>query len=106
MITRSGLFSIIVILCMINGILSPWLAIAFQIVPILMPELFPRTVGWALFFSSLFVATATLFASGIVPALYERLAPGGREGTASMWIWLTIATLISLPAIQSIDKLF
>jgi hypothetical protein len=106
MVSRNGLFSIVVILCTINGLLSPWLVIAFQIVPILMPELFPRSVGWALFFSSVFVATATMFASGIVPAVYERLFPAARETTAPMWMWLTLATLLSLPALESIDKLF
>ena len=106
MISRGGVFSMIVILCTINGLLSPWLAIVFQIVPILMPELFPRTVGWALFFSSIFIATATMFASGIIPALYERFFPAVREGTAPLWIWLTLATLLSLPALESFDKLF
>jgi len=106
MISRGGLFSLIVIICTVNGMLSPWLAIAFQIVPILMPELFPRTIGWALFFSSVFIATATMFVSGIVPALYERFFPAVREGTAPIWIWLTVATLLSLPALESFNKLF
>ena len=106
MISRGTLFSLIAIVCVLNGMLSPYLVIAFQIVPILMPELFPRTVGWALFFSSLFVATATLFGSGIIPALYERLAERNPASLVSMWLWLSLATLMSLPALQSVDKLF
>jgi hypothetical protein len=106
MISRSGIFSLIVIMCTVNGLLSPWLVIAFQVVPILMPELFPRTVGWSLFFSSIFIATGTMFVSGIIPALYERFFPAVRAGTAPMWIWLTVATLLSLPALESLDKLF
>jgi hypothetical protein len=106
MISRGTLFSLVAIVCIINGLLSPWLVIAFQIVPILMPELFPRTVGWALFFSSVFVSTATLFGSGILPALYERFFERRHESTASMWLWLSIASVLSLPALQSVDKLF
>ena len=105
MISRNTLFSLVVLVCIINGMLSPWLVIALQIVPILMPELFPRTVGWALFFSSIFVATGTLFGSGIVAALYERFIDGSRQNTTSMWIWLIVAAFISFQALESVNKL-
>jgi hypothetical protein len=104
-ISRNTLFSLVILVCIANGIVSPWLAIALQIVPILMPELFPRTVGWALFFSSIFVSTLTLFGSGIIPALYERLIEDDRDSTVSMWIWLTLAVAVSYPALDNIQKL-
>ena len=51
MIDRNSLTAIIVGVCIVNWIFSPYLAIALQVVPILMPEMFPKTVEWALFFS-------------------------------------------------------
>jgi hypothetical protein len=102
---RESLLAIVAGVCMINGIFSPWVAIALQIAPVLMPEMFPRSVGWALFFSSISVATATLVLSGIPAALYERFAAPDEASTVSMWLWLTVATLMSLPALENIDRL-
>jgi hypothetical protein len=104
MIDRNILFTIIIGICIGNGIFSPYLAIALQIVPILMPEMFPKTVHWALFFSSVFVSSATLLAGGVPAALYERFFASDEKSVASMWIWLSAVTLLSLPALETINK--
>jgi hypothetical protein len=100
---RRGLLNLVVSVCVVNGIFSPYLVIALQIAPILMPEMFPRTVGWSLFFSSIIVSTATLIVSGIPAALYERLLESDEESPASMWIWFAAAIVMTLPALQSIS---
>ena len=61
-----------------------------------MPELFPRTLEWVLFWSSILVSTATLLFSGVPAALYERFVE--RESVASMWVWLGGAALLSASA--------
>jgi len=86
----------------LNGLFSPFLAIAVPIAAVLMPEVFPRSVGWVLFFSSLLVATATLLVSGIPAALYERLAGRERGDGATMAIWLAGAALLAFPAFRHI----
>jgi hypothetical protein len=101
---RRRLLMVVVGICVVNGMFSPYLVIALQIAPILMPEIFPRTVGWALFFSSIITSTATLLLSGLPAALYDRLFPAGTGGTASMWIWISGATLLSLPALENIGR--
>ncbi len=101
---RRNLLMIVVGLCAANGVFSPYVAIALQIAPVLMPEVFPRTVGWALFFSSVAVSTATLLLSGVPAALYERLTRN-EEGTASMWIWMAGAAFLSLPALVNLDRI-
>jgi hypothetical protein len=58
-----------------------------------------------LFFSSLFVATATLLFAGVPAALYERFAGAAPESTAPMWIWLIGVMLLSLPALETIGNL-
>jgi hypothetical protein len=103
---RRGLLNLVLSICVVNGIFSPYLAIALQIAPILMPEMFPRTVGWSLFFSSVIVSTGTLLLSGIPAALYERLFERDRESPASMWIWFVAAILLTLPAIQNLGGIF
>jgi hypothetical protein len=100
---RRGLLNLVVSVCVVNGIFSPYLAIALQIAPILMPEMFPRTVGWSLFFSSIIVSTATLLLSGIPAALYERFVEADEESPVSMWIWFAAAIFMTIPAIQNIS---
>ena len=100
MLDRQSLLLLVLGLCIVNGIFSPYLNIAVPVTAALMPELFPRTVEWVLFWSSILLASTTLLLSGVPAALYERLAPGGHEGMASMWIWACGAALLSLPAVK------
>lgn len=86
----------------LNGLFSPFLAVAIPIAAVLLPEVFPRSVGWVLFFSSLLVASGTLLISGVPAALYERLVDRGRGGIASLVIWLIGAVLLALPALRNL----
>ncbi len=101
---RRQMLTIIAGICMVNGIFSPYIAIALQIAPILMPEMFPRTIGWALFFSSIIVSTGTLLLGGLPAALYERFVPSD-AGLTSMWVWLAAATFLTYPALDTIGRM-
>src|SRR5512138_2240220 len=98
MLDRQTLFIIVIALSMVNGIFSPLLKIAVPISAVLLPELFPRTVQWVLLWASVLLSTLTLLLSGIPAALYERLVERNPNGTASLWIWLGGAVVLSLPA--------
>lgn len=100
MLDRQTLFLVVLGVCVANGIFSPYLNLAIPITAVLLPELFPRTVEWVLFWSSVLLASATLLFSGVPAALYERLVERNPEGTVSMWIWLAGAAALSLPAAQ------
>ena len=100
MLDRQTLLLIVVGVCIVNGIFSPFLKIALPISAALLPELFPRTIEWVLFWTSVMLSSGTLLMSGIPAALYERLVERDEESTTSMWIWLSGAVLLSLPAIQ------
>ena len=97
---RNLLVFAVVGISILNGLFSPFLAIAVPISAVLMPEVFPRSVGWVLFFSSLLVASATLLAAGVPAALYERLVDGARDGIAAIAIWLVGAAVLTLPAFR------
>lgn len=99
MLDRQTLLLIVLGLSIVNGIFSPYLNIAIPVSAALMPELFPRTLEWVLFWASLLVASATLLFSGVPAALYERLVADDPNGSASMWIWLAGAALLCLPAL-------
>lgn len=86
----------------LNGLFSPFLAVALPIAAVLMPEVFPKSVGWVLFFSSLLVASGTLLISGVPAALYERLVERGRGGDTAMIIWLAGAALLAFPALRNL----
>lgn len=101
---RNFLLFAVVGISVLNGLFSPFLAIAVPIAAVLMPEVFPRSVGWVLFFSSLLVASGTLLVAGIPAALYERLVDRSRGGQVALWIWLAGAALLALPALRHIWK--
>jgi hypothetical protein len=100
MFDRQTLFLFVLGICVVNGIFTPFLKVAIPVAAVLMPELFPRTLEWVLFWTSVMLSSGTLLLSGIPAALYERLVNRDEQSTTSMWIWLSGATLLSLPAIQ------
>jgi hypothetical protein len=96
---RQTLFLAVLGLSIVNGIFSPLLRIAVPVSAALMPELFPRTVEWVLFWASILVASVTLLFSGVPAAVYARLVERDPQGTGSLWIWLSGAVLLSLPVL-------
>ena len=99
MLDRQTIFLLVMGVCIVNGMFSPYLTIAIPVSAALMPELFPRTAEWVLFWGSIFLSSATLLFSGVPAALYERLVARNPESEASMWIWLAGAMLLTLPAV-------
>ena len=102
MLDRQSLLLLILGICIVNGIFSPYLSIAVPISAALLPALFPRTVHWVLFWASVLLSTATLLFSGVPAALYERLTEHDSESTVSMWIWFAGAAVLSFPAWQRV----
>jgi hypothetical protein len=102
MFDRQTLALLVLGVCIVNGMFSPYLKIAIPLTTALMPELFPRTIEWVLFWSSILVSSATLLFSGVPAALYERLVERNPEATVSMWIWLGGAAALSLPVLQTL----
>ncbi len=98
MLDRQTLLLMTISVCVVNGIFSPYLKVAIPISAALLPELFPRTVEWVLFWGSILLSSATLLFSGVLAALYERLVQRDEKNDVSMWIWLTGAAALSLPA--------
>ncbi|MCW5748665.1 MAG: hypothetical protein KIT36_20920 [Alphaproteobacteria bacterium] len=92
-------FFAVVAISVLNGLFSPFLAVAVPIATVLMPEVFPRSVGWVLFFSSLLVSSATLLFAGVPAALAERLGARGRGSGLPMAVWLAGVIILSLPAL-------
>ena len=98
---RHTLFILVLGLCIVNGIFSPYLNLAIPVTAVLLPEIFPRTVQWVVFWSSVLLATTTLLVSGVPAALYERLVERDPNAAASTWIWLAGAAILCLPAVLS-----
>ena len=99
MLDRQTLFLVILSVCILNGIFSPYLNLAIPVTAVLMPEIFPRTIEWVLFWSSILLSSATLLFSGVPAALYERLVDRTPDAMASMWIWLAGAAALGAPAL-------
>lgn len=96
---RQVVLMLVLGVCIVNGLYSPFLRVAIPIAAVLMPEVFPKTSEWVLFFSGILVSSATLFFSGVPAALWERIS-GNPESATAMWIWLAGATLMTVPALR------
>jgi hypothetical protein len=98
-VDRQFLLLTVVAISVVNGLFSPFIAIAVPIAAVLMPEIFPRSVGWVLFFSSLLVTSATLLFAGVPAALIERLVTRDRNSDAPMLVWLAGTVLLAAPTL-------
>jgi hypothetical protein len=88
----------ILIFAMINGIFSP---LIFTIVPFvfaLTPAFFIDNTSLIFYISSLILSTMTLIAGGVPAALYERWKGLEESSELSMWIWMAVTGVLSLPA--------
>jgi hypothetical protein len=86
---------------MINGLFNQALVpTAYVFMKILAPALLFGSEALTLMFSSLMVSTGTIIVAGIPAALYERFVGAKDDSTeASMFIWLALTGLFTLPAV-------
>jgi len=100
--SREQVFILVMLMSILNGIFSPWVFIAVGFAPAWMPAFMPYEPSALFYGASLLVSTLTLLASGLPAALAERLLPGELGPVGTLWIWFAGATLMTLPALQSV----
>ncbi|MFN8720136.1 MAG: hypothetical protein ACK5YI_04855 [Rhodospirillales bacterium] len=88
----------VMIVCLINGIFSPFIIYVLGLAPLWVPGFLATEPGMIAYFSSLILSTLTLMASGVPAALYERLVGDGGSSRTSASIWLGGALFLSIPA--------
>lgn len=91
--TPQTLFVATVALCLVNGLVSPMLAVVAHLHPVWMPEMLPTTPETVFYGASLMVSTATLLLAAVPAAVTER---AGASLTAAMWVWLAGAAALTL----------
>jgi hypothetical protein len=85
---------------MVNGMFSPYRAIAFIFSNMFMTAPLFGSESLIVYFASLMLATATVIIGGIPAALYEYFAGAETDSTdASLWIWLAGTAILTIPAI-------
>lgn len=102
---RTPLFFLVLALCVLNGMFSaPLLVLFFQATAasFAFATVSPSVL---LYLSSLFGATLTLVVSGLPVAVFERITGREDSDVVSLMIWLALAFLLSLPALQRILEL-
>lgn len=100
---RNTLLTTTVVVCIVNGLISPALFTVAVLWPAWFPTLVvPATGNFILFLSSLIVSTATLLFSAVGAAVYERVARLPESNTASMAAWLAGAVLLTLPGLARV----
>ena len=95
-----SLFVLVLAVSLLNGLISPAVALLVILSPIWMPWFVPLSGETAFYGASMIVAFATLLLAGIPAALYERVTRAVETTPASAGIWLAAAILLTLPALQ------
>ena len=91
--TPQTLFVATVALCLVNGLVSPMLAVVAHLHPVWLPEMLPTTPETVFYGASLMVSTATLLLAALPAAIAERAGLGLER---AMWVWLGGAGLLLL----------
>jgi len=95
---RKHLGGLLGLVCLINGLFSPAVWVMWQTSVLWMPGFLLTVPGAVFFLSPLVLAVLTLLVSGVPAALYERVSRAPGTTSASLWIWLAAAVVLSLPA--------
>jgi len=96
---------LILLVCMLNGLASPWLPMLWGTSPLWMAGMVPETLSGITYVSSLALSTVTLMVSGVPAALYERYTKARESTPVSLGIWLAAAIAFSLPALPNLIKM-
>jgi hypothetical protein len=99
------LLPLVLVICMLNGLASPWLPVLWGTSPLWMAGMMPDSISAITYISSLALSTVTLMVSGVPAALYERYTHAQESTTASLSIWLAAAALMSWPALPNVLKM-
>lgn len=85
---------------MLNGIFSPVTGFVFLVHQFWYPSTFlPVSAPFIMLFASLITSTMAIMIAGVPAALYERFIHRGPTNTMSLWIWVSVLSVISVPAV-------
>ena len=95
---RHQVFALVLGLCAINGIFSPFVFTVANFNILWAPLWLPANASLLFYLSSLIVATSALLLSGVPAAVTERLAPALRGSVTVAWVWAAGAAILCFPA--------
>jgi len=98
-VTPRGLFVVIVVVAVFNGLASPAILFAMLIWPAWLPEILAVSPEVVRYMASLLVSAGTLIVAGVPAAIYERVTGLPASNQTSMGIWLAAALFLTLPAL-------
>jgi hypothetical protein len=96
---RLQLFALVLGICAFNGIFSPLVHLVAAYSFVWAPPWLSTDPSVTFYFSSLILATTTLLASGVLPAVLEQAVPASREAPGPNLVWAAIALVLTFPAL-------
>lgn len=88
----------VMLVALLNGLFSPFVKIAWGLMPFLFPILAETSQATVVMAGVLALTVTTLVVAGVPAAIYERAASAPKATTAA-WVWLAGALALSLPTI-------
>ncbi len=96
---RQQILALALGLCVVNGLVSPYLVLVIGFAPVWMPTWLPASLGTVVYLANLITATTTLLVAGVPAAIAERAMPSLREGNGVAWVWAVAAFVLTLPGL-------
>ncbi len=99
--SRQHLMGGILLVCLANGFVSPFVIVAYMWAPFWFPDSFiPMKQEYQLIGSTMVVGVLSILISGIPAALFERFTGRQDSDQTSLYVWLVSAILLTLPGIM------
>ncbi|WP_142847829.1 hypothetical protein [Telmatospirillum sp. J64-1] len=95
----------IIMICLVNGVFSPALAVVVSQSGLWYPDWLPGTLSMIFFVGMMVTAGLTLLA-GAVPALLCRaVLAGGKGSPIPLYVWMAGCALLTVPALANLHLL-
>lgn len=97
--SRQHMMMGILLLCLVNGFISPFVIVAYMWAPFWFPDFLQMKQEYHLIGSTMVVSVLSILVSGVPAAIFERVTGRQESDSTSLYIWLGTAILMTLPGL-------
>lgn len=97
--SRQHILMAVLLVCLANGFVSPFVMLAYMWAPFWFPDFIPMKEEYQLIGSTMVVGVLSILISGVPAAIFERASGRNDSDAVSLYVWLGGAVLITLPGV-------
>lgn len=97
--SRQHILMAILMVCLANGFVSPFVLLAYMWAPFWFPDFLPMKQEYHLIGSTMVVGVLSILISGVPAAIFERVTRRTESDATSLYIWLGGALALCVPGV-------